>query len=308
MATIWPFRHLGLKIVSLGLAIVLWMAVAGELTVERGLRVPLELQQFPPGLEINGEPPSTVDVRVRGTSGALSRVSPGDIVAVLDLRAAREGQRLFNMVPEQVRAPFGVEVVQIAPSTLTFEFEKSATRQVPVKPSIDGQPAAGYVVSKVTIDPPQVDVVGSQTAIARATEALTEPVSVEGRTESLTEKVTVGMADPAVRLKTQRTATITVNIVRGSVERTLRGRPVHLLNLRQDLVAEAVPATVSIGLRGGREAMDRLDVDTVRLYVDLAGLGPGQYTLTVHADAPRDVGVTRIEPASVQVKVTSGQP
>ena len=42
------------------------MVVAGEQTVERGLRVPLELQQFPAGLELQGEPPALVDVRVRG--------------------------------------------------------------------------------------------------------------------------------------------------------------------------------------------------------------------------------------------------
>ncbi len=67
------------------------MVVAGEETVERGLRVPLELQQFPAGLELQGDVPSTVDVRVRGASGTLSRVGPGDIVAVLDLRTARAG-------------------------------------------------------------------------------------------------------------------------------------------------------------------------------------------------------------------------
>ena len=50
----WPFGHFGLKAVSVGLAIALWIAVAGEETVERGLRVPLELQQFPPGLELQG--------------------------------------------------------------------------------------------------------------------------------------------------------------------------------------------------------------------------------------------------------------
>ena len=67
----WPFRHLGLKLLSFGLAVSLWMVVAGEETVERGLRVPLELQQFPSGLELQSEPPSTVDVRVRGASSAL---------------------------------------------------------------------------------------------------------------------------------------------------------------------------------------------------------------------------------------------
>ncbi len=76
MRTIWPFRNFGLKALSLALGVLLWMVVSGEETVERALRVPLELQQVPAGLELAGEVPATVDVRVRGASGALSRVAP----------------------------------------------------------------------------------------------------------------------------------------------------------------------------------------------------------------------------------------
>src|SRR6185295_17600193 len=43
----WGFSHLGLKLLSFGMALLLWMVVSGEETVERGLRVPLELQQVP---------------------------------------------------------------------------------------------------------------------------------------------------------------------------------------------------------------------------------------------------------------------
>src|SRR5207249_9846766 len=85
MKRLWPFRNFGLKLLSVGIGVLLWISVSGEEIVERGLRAPLELQQFPSGLEIQGEVPSTVDVRVRGTAGALSRVTAGDIVAVLDL-------------------------------------------------------------------------------------------------------------------------------------------------------------------------------------------------------------------------------
>ena len=42
-------------------------------------------------------------------------------------------------------------------------------------------------------------------------------------------------------------------------------------------------------------------------FIDLAGLGPGQYTLDVHADSSPDAGVTRVEPASVQVRITRGK-
>src|SRR5437763_16810018 len=149
----WLFRHLGLKLLSLGLAVSLWMVVAGEETVERGLRVPLELQQFPSGLELQGEPPSTVDVRMRGASGALARVSAGDIVAVLDLRGARAGRRLFHVTPDQVRAPFGIEVVQVTPATVALMFENSAARSVPIEASVEGKPAPGYVIGKARVDP-----------------------------------------------------------------------------------------------------------------------------------------------------------
>ena len=126
MKTIWPFRHLGLKALSLALAIVLWMMVAGEETVDRGLRVPLEMRQFPVGLQVAGEAPSTVDVRVRGASGVLSRLTPGDVVAVLDVADAKEGRQQFQMTPDRVRAPFGVEVVQVTPQSVAMIFERSS--------------------------------------------------------------------------------------------------------------------------------------------------------------------------------------
>jgi len=172
MKTPWPFRNLGLKLLSLGIGVLLWISVSGEATVERGLRAPLELQQFPAGLEIQGEAPSTVDVRVRGTSGALSRVGPGDLVAVLDLQGARAGNRLFAMTPEQVRSPYGVEVVQVTPSTIALALENSLTREVPVVPSVEGAPKAGYVVvGKPVVTPDRVEIVGPALAVKRAVEA-----------------------------------------------------------------------------------------------------------------------------------------
>ena len=71
---------LGLKVVSVVLAALLWLVVSGEQTVERALRIPLEFTNLPPQLELVGEPPAVVDVRVRGSSGALSRVAAGELV------------------------------------------------------------------------------------------------------------------------------------------------------------------------------------------------------------------------------------
>jgi len=304
--TLWPFRNFGLKLLSLGIGVLLWMSVAGEEVVERGLRAPLELQQFPAGLEIQGEAPSTVDVRVRGTSGALSRVNAGDIVAVLDLHAVRAGNRLFPMTPEQVRSPYGVEVVQVTPSTIALALENSMTRQVPVAPSVEGMPAAGYVVvGKPVVTPDHVEIVGPETAVKRAVEAVTETISVAGLQDSLREDVTVGLLDPSLRLKTQRTVNVTVKIAPGPMERIIRGLPVRLRNLGARLSAQAVPAVVDVGVRGSRDIINRIDPENVAAYVDVDGLGEGEYRLAVHADTPERAGVTRVEPSTVQVRISS---
>ena len=150
------FDHLGLKVLSIALATLLWGLVAGQREAERSVRVPLEYRNIPDQLELLGEPVSLVDVRLRGTSGALGQVRGTDLVAVIDLRGARPGRRLFHILPDDINVPAGIKVLQISPSTLSLTFETSATRTVPVVPDIDDEPAPGFEVHHVTADPATV--------------------------------------------------------------------------------------------------------------------------------------------------------
>lgn len=207
-----PFRNLGLKFLSLCIAAMLWLVVAGERVVERVMRAPVEMQNLPEGLELVGNPPDTVEVRLRGPSGALSRMGAGDMAAVIDLGTARPGRRLFHITQGNVNVPYGMEVVQVGPSTLTMEFEMSGVRRVPVEPDIEGRPPEGFEVTRVTSDPETVEVAGPESALKRLRAAITEPVSVEDQRRPIREVVTIGVADPSLRLVTPQTAVVTVTI------------------------------------------------------------------------------------------------
>jgi hypothetical protein len=305
MKPIWPFRNVALKALSVALAVMLWIIVAGEETIERGMRVPLELRQFPAGLELQGEAPLLVDVRVRGGAGTLSRLGAGDIAAVLDLHGARPGHRLFQLTPDQVRAPFGVQVVQVTPQTVALAFEASASRVVPVVPAVEGDPAPGYIAQQLLADPKSVEIVGPESAVERVKEAVTEPVSIEGATQDVTDTVSVGLLDPALRLKNPRLATVTVHVVPGPEERTFRGRPVHLRNLGTNLHAQATPNAVDIVLRGTRQGLSHMNVEHVSAFVDLTSLGSGAYVLPIQVDMSQEAGVARIDPATVHVRISS---
>jgi YbbR domain-containing protein len=132
-------------------------------------------------------------------------------------------------------------------------------------------------------------------------------VSVAGAKAPVKQSVILGLLDPSLRLKTARSATVTVQILQAPLERTLRNQPVHLRNLAANLQAEAVPAGVDLTVRGNRDTLGRVAADDLTAFIDLAGLGPGQYSLTVHADSSRDAGVTRVTPDSVQVRISRGK-
>jgi len=302
----WPFQHLGLKIVALGFGVLLWMLVSGEATVERVLPVPLELQQFPAGLELQTQAPSTVEVRVRGGSETLSRLSSSDIVAAVNLQGARSGQRLFHVTPPQVRVPFGVEIVQITPSTVALVFEASTSKLVRVVPAYDGRPAPGFIVGKVSSTPSEVEIVGPESSVKRAAAALTEPISVASARDVVRGTVPVGVLDSTLRLKTARNVTVEVQILPAPFERTLHDLSVRAHNLPAGFTLRATPPAVDVGIRGTREGLSGLGADDINVFVDVMGLGAGEYFLPVHAESTRaEAGVVHIEPSKLQVRIAS---
>lgn len=213
-----PFRNLGLKLVALSLATLLWVAVGGQETAERYLPVPIEFQNVPPGLEIAGDTPVSVNVRVRGSSGNLARTEIGEVLAVVDLRNVRPGTRLFHLSPEQVRTPYGVEVVEVSPSSFSLSVERSKVRDVPVVPDITGEPAPGYVKGKVTTEPATIQVAGPESRLRQVTKATTEPVSIEGAMRPVQEQVAIGIPDAEVRMLGAREALVKVEIRQESVK------------------------------------------------------------------------------------------
>jgi hypothetical protein len=207
-----PFRNVWLKLLSVSIAALLWLIVGGDRIVERVMRLPIEFQNLPEGLEVVTDTPDAVVVRLRGPSGTLGNLTPVDAWAMLDLRTARTGRRLYNVGTSQVRVPYGVDVVQVTPSSLLLDFEDTVVRAIPVNPAIDGRPADGFEVVRISAVPATVEVVGPASALGRLQEATTEPVSVSGSTKPVIEEVRVGVIGPWVRLRTPQTVTVTVSI------------------------------------------------------------------------------------------------
>ena len=298
-----PFRNFGMKMMALFIAGLVWFTMGGEYLVERIVQVPLEMRNRPERLELVGNPPDQVEVRLSGSSGLLSRLQPGDIVAILDLGAARPGSRLFHLRTDEIRTPFGVTVSQVIPQTVSLAFEVGESRVVTIRGDVEGEPAPGFVLGPVTVTPNSVEVIGPSSDLHALREATTEPVSIDGAREHVVQMVTVGVDDSALRLRQPLSAEIRVEILPAAIERTMSGVAVAMRNLPAGTTAASTPAAIDVFVRGSREALASLDASRVAAFVDLAGLRAGRYNLPVRIDPSRAFGVSRIEPAVVEIVI-----
>jgi YbbR domain-containing protein len=296
---LFPVRHVGLKVLSIAVAVLLWLVVAGDPVVERTLRVGLELQRLPEGLELVGNVPDAVSVRLRGPASQLSGLGPADVAVVVDLDGARPGRRLFTLTSSDVTVPYGLEVMQIGPPTLALSFEPGAWRIVPIRPRLEGIPVPGHSVTNVSVTPSQVRVAGPESAIAGVNEVLTEPVTIEHATSLVREAVTLEVPDSGVRLDSNAgTAVVTVTISTDTIERTVVGVPIAIRGGPPG--ARAEPDTASVLVQGAPSVVRALTPGDISLFVDVSR-GPASGELPVRAEASPQVIVRSIEPPAVRV-------
>ena len=169
-----------LKLVSLLLAIGLWMVVARDPIAEVEMKVPIEFRNLPDTLEIDSASFTEAQIRVRGPERVIHRLAIGDVRAEIDLADVRPGERTFDLTGRQIHVPQDVKVVQIIPGQFHLSFDNRATRVVEVRPRVTGTFASGMRVAQVIADPPTIPIIGPRRRVDAVEAAITDPVDVSG--------------------------------------------------------------------------------------------------------------------------------
>ena len=203
-------HNLGLKIVALIAAVLLWVAVTREPVAEVAFSVPVEFHNSPEHLEISTESIPQVQVRVRGPVREVRDLSASEIHAVIDLEEAKAGERTYDLNPKRIHVPDGIEVVMAVPSQMRLTFDASMTRQIEVKPRVIGTFAAGYRIDQVSASPNKITVVGPAKHVQGVEAAVTDPVDATGVVGSATFITHAYVADPLVRLTNPNPIHVTV--------------------------------------------------------------------------------------------------
>ena len=111
-------QHTGLKISALVIAAALWVAYNSGPVVETGYAAAVRLVNIPAGLQVAGEVPPAVLLRLRGRLGRLRRVDPAELSVSADCSQARAGRQTVRLAPNLISVPYGADVVSITPAQI----------------------------------------------------------------------------------------------------------------------------------------------------------------------------------------------
>ena len=213
----YVLHNLGLKFISLALAVGLWLAVVRDPVAEVAVDVPIEFHNIPQSLEISSENIPRAQIRLRGPEQAIRHLQPSDVYAEVELGGLRPGQRTCDLTAQQIHQPSGLEVVQVVPNQLHLTFDARLIRQVPVQPRIVGTFVSGYSIERVLVEPPTITISGPKKHVEAVESAITDPVDVSGAITRATFSRHAYVSDALIQVASPDPVRVTVIMQKVSV-------------------------------------------------------------------------------------------
>ena len=180
-------------------------------------------------------------------------------------------------------------------------------RDLPVVVKWRGQPAEGYSVTDISVEPLIVTVFGPVDAV-QATKGFIETMEVlinESQAD-IDERVGLNVPPGVSLVNENQSARVRIRIQPLLGSRTVTRKPI-LIGLTSTLTSTVSPESVDIVLNGPLPRLNNLTEDDVRVLVDVSGLPAGVTQLTPRVIVPDGITAQSVLPATVQVELAEGE-
>lgn len=195
--------NFGWKVLSLLLAITLWLIVVGDQEMTTSVAAPIEYRNIPRELELSTDVPYRIHLEVHGPPGHLSPADLANAVVVLDLSNIHSpGEQTFDITSRSVSLPAAVSLSRAIPAQVRLNLERRVSKQVPVEARLAGAPQPGYRVIRTEVIPPLVTVVGPESRVRQVARVEADPVDIGSIVSESEFHVHVSVPDSHVRLGT----------------------------------------------------------------------------------------------------------
>jgi YbbR domain-containing protein len=289
-----------LKLFSIAFACGLWLFVNyAERDAEKTLVVPVEFQNLPAQLMINGTRDEYVDLRLRGPRSLLSQLNSKKLR--LDLREVRPGMASFRITADMLNLPRGVRLIRISPAQVNLSIAQIITRTVPVQLQLSGKPPRGYFVKETELNPDKIDVTGPAPQVEKIHGVVTDALDLSTLTQPVTRDVTLRGPEGSFISYSRDRVHVRLGITEVITTQEFRNLPITVKNAVSPTVVR--PARVAVTVRGPQLLVESLVLNEAHVSADATGQGVDSITVPVAVALPPGIELVSQDPEKVELQL-----
>ena len=275
-----------------------------ESIVSRLVQVSVEVENSPPlGFDVGDPVAGAATVSVSGVKQLVDLVDV--VVARVDIGGATVDVDATVSLQARTSTGAAVSAVQISPPTIDVRVpvqQEIFRRAVAVTPQVRGEPASGFRVESISVEPVTVVVVGTLEALEQAGSARTGAVFIGGRRADL--RVETAILPPEGLVLEDPAATVIISIRLDTfIEEAIFQVPIEITGLGGGLEVTLSPERVAVRVRGPAPDIARLDPSSFRVTVNAIGVSPGLRTEPVQVAFSGDLRIVSVTPDEVTIRI-----
>jgi YbbR domain-containing protein len=209
-------KNLVWKLVSLLLAILVWLAYTSTPDVVTTYTAPIVYRNLASGWMVTGNSPETVHLELRGAPGRLTPASLAEAVVLFDLGNVNttHQERTFTIAESNLNLPPGVAFLRAVPSQLRLRLARLAVKEVPVEIQLSGSLPSGYRIREQSVSPDRLRVAGPEGRVSTVSQVETDPIELRYLSRSGEHRVDAFVDDPQVHFESSPAVTVKLSIER----------------------------------------------------------------------------------------------
>ena len=275
---------------------------------------PVESRSFPLEVQITGTPEenytlldpvlSPSEITISGAANYIEEASTvfvrADVTGLTDNYSKNLQVEVLDANGNNITSHFTI-TPSVASVIIPVVYDMPE-KSVAINPSVIGEPADGYEVSRIVVEPATVRAFGDLEALNSLYYLETAPIDISGMDSTYTQTVNIIHSGDITLSESSVTVIVQIEPVsRATFVRDI----IYAQNLSSELNCTLPTIEVEVVVSGPETDINAITANDIVPYIDFTGINSaGEYTLQLSVTLPANISLVSISPQQVTVNVT----
>ncbi len=148
------------------------------------LNVPIEYVNRPANYDILDTSVDEARLQLFGSSALIKSLGPGQVGVRVDLSKAAEGRNTFTITKDDIVLPPGISLNKIQPAIIDVTLDIPVSKDLPIQVDWAGRLPENTMLTRVSVDPETVKVIGGSKTLEKVSTVYTSPVRLDSLSKS----------------------------------------------------------------------------------------------------------------------------